>query len=181
VKLEGELPAGIAEDNILVKKLLCTAALLFGATALRADVFSFSYAGTTLSGSPVSATGTVIATAVPTATAIGTVLGSLYTITNIYGTRNGVSISAPTGAIGSFIFSGSSSSGTLNFLVNKQSDAVAFTGGVYSEAGLSPLTVSVGKNFSISRVPEAATLSLLFTMGLGVWLLARKLPSKKLL
>ena len=155
----------------MIKNLLCTAVLLFGATALRADVFSFSYAGTTTLLGSVSATGTVIATAS---------LGGLYTISDIYGTRNGVSISAPTINMGTFTYGGSLIAGTFNFLVNKQSDAVAFLGGGYAEAGLNPLTVSAGK-ISISSVPEAATLSLLFTMGLGVWLLARKLPSKKLL
>jgi hypothetical protein len=167
MKMEGELPLNRAEDNILVKKLLCTAVLLFGATALRADVFSFSYAGTFF-GNTVSATGTVIATAT---------LPNIYTITGLSGIRNGVSISAPSINKGSFIYSGSSSVGSFNFLLNGSgSDLLSFSGGLYTESGVTG--TNIGNNFSIRSVPEAATLSLLFTMGLGVWLLARKLPSK---
>lgn len=161
--MEGELPLNRREDNILVKKLLCTAVLLFGATALRADVFSFSYSGTTLFGS-TSVTGTVIATAL---------LPNTYTITDLYGTRKGVSVSDPGTLLnGSFIYSGSSSSGLFTFLSPSSSYTVAFNGGAYTEN-----VIIGGNNFTISRVPEVATLSLLFTMGLGVWLLARKLPS----
>jgi hypothetical protein len=56
-------------------------------------------------------------------------------------------------------------------------DTVTFSGQTYVEAGLPG--ASSGKTFSISRVPEPATLSLLLAMGSGVWILARKLPSRK--
>jgi hypothetical protein len=159
----------------LIKKLLCTAVFLLSATALRADVFSFSYAGTFF-GNTASTTGTVTATA-------GS--GGGYTITDLSGTRNGISISDPSTEKGSFTLIGSSAFGSFNFLLNGSSsriDNVLFAGGVYTESGTTGL--NIGNTFSISRVsdtshvPETATLSLVFTMGLGVWVLARKLPKK---
>jgi len=156
---------------------MCTTVLLFGATALRADVFSFSYAGAS-----VSASGTL------TATALG--LGA-YTVTNITGIRNTTSFN--TGATGLFYYP------TSNPLAS--GGLIAFNPGLSGLAGLLGVTVSYASilgsgyyqetsgitstrltSFSItSSVPEASTLLLLCMMGLGVWILARKLPSKETL
>src|ERR1700730_7384851 len=80
----------------VIKHLLCTTVLLFGATALRADVFSFSYAG-----AGVSAGGTL--------TAKSPGLG-VYTVTSISGLRNGTAISnSPLGG-GAFTYNASTHS-----------------------------------------------------------------------
>src|SRR5258708_7897663 len=84
----GRIARQMRRISTLLKHLMCTTVLLFGATALRADVFSFSYAGAS-----VSASGTL------TATALG--LGA-YTVTNITGIRNTTSFN--TGATGLFYY-----------------------------------------------------------------------------
>jgi Na+/H+ antiporter NhaD/arsenite permease-like protein len=98
---EGELPPLTPEVSSVLKKLVCTTVLLFGATALRANIFSFSYAGVGL-----SAAGTVTASA------------------------------------------------------------------------LAAKDPKDPKDPKVTSVPEPSTLLLLFAMGLGVLVLARKLPSK---
>jgi len=145
----------------VIKRLLCTGVLLLSATALRADVFSFSYAGV-----GVQAAGTLTAT-----------LGFLgYNVTNIYGTRNGTAFDASPIGAGLFTYSPSSYSGSIAFSLGSLGllNTVTFSNGDFAEVGLTG--VKTGTNFSISRVPELATMLLLFTMGLGVWVLARKLP-----
>ncbi len=71
--MEGKLRADRQGNNVVTKNLFCATVLVFGATALRADVFTFSYAGAGL-----SATGTITATKL----ALG-----VYEVTNITGTR----------------------------------------------------------------------------------------------
>jgi hypothetical protein len=140
-------------------------ALLMGTTALQADVFSFSY-----SGSGVSVNGTITA---------ASLTPGVYTISDISGIRNGKAFDdSPLGG-GSFTYGGPlSSSGTMMFTVGLIGlDTVTFSGRTYAEAGLAG--ASTGNNFSISQVPEPATLSLLLAMGSGIWILARKLPSRK--
>jgi len=151
------------------KLVLCAVALVVGTTGLRADVFSFSYSGT-----GVSVSGTL------TATQLG--LGS-YTVTDISGSRNGTLFDAsPTGA-GIFTFGGPlDSSGWLAFSVGSSGvlDTVTFSDANFAELGGKGVGLSTGNNFSITRsLPEAGTVSLLITMGLGVWLLTRKLPCKR--
>jgi hypothetical protein len=153
-----------------------------GATALRADVFSFSYSG-------VSALGNVTESATLMATATG-ILGS-YTVTGILnGTRavggNSVNFNSSSLMAGSFTYGLPilSPLGSLKLsLAGLGTDTLSFSslGGTES-FGLLSLKNSAG-SFTMSRasVPEAATLSLLLTMGLGVWVLARKMPAKKLL
>ena len=70
-------------------------------------------------------------------------------------------------------YAASSSSGNFDFLAGGSSDFLSFTGSSFTEG------IYSGSNFKISRVPEGATVSLLFAMGLGVWAFARKLPTKK--
>lgn len=152
----------------MLGRFLCTAVLLFSATALRADVFSFSYSGTWF-GNTVNASGTITATAV---------IPGIYTITSINGTQNGASMSLV--GTNTFIYSGGSGVGSFGFLMNGMSghqDSLTFSGNSYTETGYSG--TNIGSNFKMSTVPEAATLSLLCAMGLGVWVFARKLPSKK--
>jgi len=106
-----------------------------------------------------------------TATADG---GGFYTITALSGTQNGTNTSLASGL--NFFFDGSSSWGTFDFLLKGSNYALGFAGGDYADVG-GP-AASAG-TFTISTVPEAATVSLLLTMGLGVWLFGRKLPLKR--
>jgi PEP-CTERM motif-containing protein len=156
---------------------VCAAVLLFGATASRADQFSFSY-----SGAGVTASGTL------TATAVG--LG-IYDVTDISGTRNGTAISDSL-AGGVFNYGSSTPLLTLTYDFNVNSilgipvptlDTVSYANGSYQEqtVGLTGTTTTKLSNFYIGHVPEPSTLLLLFTMGLGFWVLARKLPAKKTL
>jgi hypothetical protein len=140
-------------------------ALLWTATIVRADVFSYSYTGTGLSNQAVTGSGEI------TATSDG---GGFYTITALSGTQNGTSTSLTSGV--NLFFDGSSGYGTFDFLLNGSNYALGFLDGGYADAG--GLAASAG-TFKISSVPEAATISLLLTMGLGVWTLGRKLPSKR--
>ncbi|MBZ5623341.1 MAG: PEP-CTERM sorting domain-containing protein [Acidobacteriia bacterium] len=168
----------------MIKQLLCATVFLLGATALRADVFSFTYTGTI---SLLGTTTTVSETGTLTANALSALTPDLYTITNISGTRTSTSgkttdawtIFDPPGA-GFFIYSSpSSNSGTIYFSLrgySSNTDTVTFGSGTGTEIG--PNLVTSG-TFKITRVPEPAVLLLLLTMGLGVWVLARKLPSNK--
>src|SRR5579863_3237687 len=88
-----------AEDSTLTKHLLCTAVFLLGTTALRAELFNFSYSGGT-GGSAVSFTGTLSATEVGT--------GVNYNVTDVAGTRNGTAFD-DSSATGSFKYNGSAS------------------------------------------------------------------------
>lgn len=155
----------------MIKQLVCATVLLLGATVLRADVFSFSY-----SGMGVSLTGTVTATET---------LPGMYTVTDIVGTRTG---SGHTWAIsdlpgGSFLYSDSwGSMGT--FLLglsgfSSGTDTLQFLGGLSVESGSAGASIGSFYLGSSVPVPEPATLLLLCTMGLGVWVLARKLPAKQ--
>jgi len=149
----------------MTKWALCAAVFLTSIGGLRADQFSFSY-----SGSGVSVKGTVIATASSP---------GVYTVTNIYGTRNSAAFdNSPVGGVG-FTFNGTSGVGILAFSVGSLGllDTVTFAGGNYAEAGF--VGATTGNNFSMSRVPEAATLTLLLAMGLGTIALARKLPTRR--
>jgi hypothetical protein len=158
--------------NHLLKHLLCTAVLICGATALRADVFSFSYAG-----AGVSASLTL------TANSIGS---GAYTVTGITGTRNGKAITNWLGGI--FYYSSGSpfldGGGVFSFGISGYLgvDTVLYVGGNYEEemVGL-PTTTTTLSSFTMgpSTLPEPSTLLILLTMGLGFWIMARKLPSKK--
>jgi hypothetical protein len=170
--VEGELPPRLGV-LFMTKYLLCATVLLFGATALQADVFYFSYAGV-----GVSATGTL------TASALG---GGAYKVTDIGGLRNGTAITDTplTGNLGAFFYGSSPAlnAGAIMFGLHGLfgTDTVAFLGGRYTEviAGL-PLSSSGAttlQSFAI-RLPEPSTLLLLFAMGLGVLVLAQKLPFK---
>jgi hypothetical protein len=174
--MEGELPSEAGGLSTVLRHLLCTTVLLFGATALRADVFSFSYAGV-----GVSAFGTL------TASAAG---GGLYTVTDIVGYRNKVAITdSPLGGnLGAFYYNSSPGTPLLNaggiiFGLNGLTglDTVYYANGFYQESivALTGVATNNLQTFTISRVPEPATLLLLCVMGLGVWILARKLPSKE--
>jgi hypothetical protein len=155
----------------MIKRVVCAAALLWSATIVRADVFSYSYSGlgTGLGDllQSVSGNGQI------TATADG---GGVYTITALSGTQNGKSVSLSSDKV--FAFNGSSV-GTFDFLLGGSTYVLAFIGGGYGD-GIGP-AASVG-TFNISTattVPEAATISLLLTMGLGIWVFGRKLPLKR--
>jgi hypothetical protein len=158
----------------LLHRAVCAAVLLLSSTVLRATVFDFSYSGPLIFD-------TVSVTGIINATATG---GGNYNITTLSGQRNGVSISdASLTNKGSF--NADFEIGSFGFLVQGHGvDTVTLYGlGLFSESGGIP-SPTAGFNFSIvdpppPSAPEAATLSLLFTMGLGVWVLARKLPAKK--
>lgn len=144
-------------------KIACFAFLLLGASALRADVFNFSFSGNT-----VSASGTVTAT---------DVVPGVYTITSISGTQNGVSFSM-TGSGNTLVYNGGSATGTFDLMIKGVGmDVLSFAGNTYSETGATG--ANSGTNFRMASVPEASTASLLLAMGLGVWILARKFPSRK--
>ncbi|MEI9976863.1 MAG: hypothetical protein WDO73_35335 [Ignavibacteriota bacterium] len=152
-----------------MKNLILSCVLLFGVTALRADVFSFSYTGTTLLNKTVTAAGSI------TADADG---GGFYTITDLSGIQNGVTMNLFDPGI-NFFYDGVTTFGTFDFLLAglNTPDILTFAGSSYSVVG--PAPISAGKDFQISKVPETATLSLLFSMGLGVWLVARKRSLKR--
>lgn len=149
---------------MLNSRLLCTAVLLLSSTALRADVFNFSFSGPGGS-SLVDISGTI------TATATG---GGNYNVTDLVGIWGTTAISDPSTNKGSFHYSGPSSNGSFSFLLSGVVNTVTFTGGNYFDTGFP----YVGSDFAITRAPEAATISLLFAMGLGVWGMARKLRLK---
>jgi hypothetical protein len=144
-----------------LRNFVCTLVLFFGVTAARADVFSFSFTGT----DNASGSGTI------TATANG---HGGYTVTGFSGVEAYQGFLSPTSLLGASLTS--LTSGSLTFGAFSIPTAVlTFSSGTYVEGGL---PTSVG-TFRISSVPEAATLSLLFAMSLGVWAFARKLPAKK--
>lgn len=160
-----------------MKHLLYATLLFCSATALRADVFSFSY-----SGVGVTASGTL------TANALG---GGAYTVTDIItGLRNGTAITDTPliGTLGAFFYAGKPAlnSGAIMFGLKGLfgTDTVTFAGVTGSETILGLPLGSSGttalQSVSISRLPEPSTLLLLFTMVLGVLVLARKLPFKKM-
>ncbi|HUB82437.1 MAG TPA: hypothetical protein VMB03_26750 [Bryobacteraceae bacterium] len=149
---------------IVIGKVFCVAALLWGAMPSPAATFSFSYSGT--------GTGSVTASGTITATQI---VGDIYNITGISGMQNGYSMSLA--SVTSLIYNGSSSVGTLDFLAHGGLDTLSFSGGIFSEAGA--VGADTGSNFKLAAtVPEISTLLILISMALGVWLLARKLPLK---
>jgi len=151
-----------------MKRLLVTAALLWTATIVRADGFSYSYTG--VGSSDQTVTGSIQITA----NADG---GGVYTITSLTGNQTGP------GALGGsisesaddFLIS-SGSTGIFKFVLNGNTYALAFGGGVYGD-GVGP-AASVG-TFEVRALPEAATISLLLTMAFGVWAFGRKLPLKR--
>jgi hypothetical protein len=154
-----KLPGGTT-----AKLLLCGAMLLWGATALRASQFDFSYSGTGIPGA-VTASGVITATEE---------LPGIYEITGLTGTQNGKTISLD-GTGSTFIYSGSSGTGTLEFLVaGLGADSVAFAGSIFSESGVTG--ADTGSNFTLSdpplAAPEPPSLSLLL-IGLGGLLFAR--------
>jgi hypothetical protein len=150
------------------KVLVCATFLFWSATALRADVFDFSFSGT-YSGNTVNASGTVTATYL---------VPGIYTITDISGTQNGHSFSM-TGTGNTLVYSGGSGTGTFNLMINGVGqDLLTFAGSTYTETGATG--TNIGSTFRMgTSVPEASTVSLLLAMGLGVWMLARKFPSRK--
>jgi hypothetical protein len=176
-----------------MRHLACLALLLVGASASRAAVFSFSYSGVAVSvlgtHTDVSASGTLTATATT---------GGLYQVTGITGTRiigstdETITSSSSLG----FLYSSSSgltldpgSAGILAFDLSgiTGTDTVEYISGVGYEETLvnlgSPLASSTATltSFTITAMPEPATLLLFLAVGLGVWLLTRKLPSRKAL
>lgn len=151
----------------MLKTLIACGALFLSSTALRADVFAYSYTGTTVGNHIVTGAGDI------TATADG---AGFYTITGLSGTQNNIDTSLTAGL--NFFYDGSVSFGTFDFLLQGNPNgfyALGFSNGSYSVAYDAIVPVSTG-TFSISKVPEAATLTLLLSMGLGIWGLARKLP-----
>ena len=151
------------------KTLICCAALLCSTVALRADVFAYTYTAT--GSKTVTGSGDI------TATEIGS--SGFYTITALSGVQNITNSVSLTQGL-NFFYDGSTSYGTFDFLLNGSTSsfyALGFANGSYSVAYDAVIPVSSG-TFNISRVPEAATLTLLLSMGLGVWVLARKLPLK---
>jgi hypothetical protein len=152
----------------LIRKVVCTACLLWGATALRADVFDFSYSGNWF-GNTVNGSGTLTATQV---------IPGIYTITSISGTQNGIGFSM-TGTGNSLVYSGGTGTGTFDLMIQGLGlDVLTFAGSLYTETGATG--TNLGTNFRIvDPVPEVSTVSLLSAMGLGVWLLVRKFPSRK--
>jgi hypothetical protein len=154
----------------VLKTLIACGTLFLSSAALRADVFAYSYTGTTAGNHIVSGAGDI------TATADGS--GGFYTITALSGTQNNIDTSLTAGL--NFFYDGSVSFGTFDFLLQNNPNgfyALGFSNGSYSVAYDAIVPVSTG-TFTISKVPEAATLTLLLSMGMGVWLLARKLPLK---
>lgn len=150
----------------MIKQLLCAVVFLVGSSALRAGTFDFSFAGT----GGVSASGVLTTTG----------SGGIYTITGITGTQNGYTISDGSGILTE---AGSSFAVTLDFdLPGSQAEsvtgAVAGSVGTGAEAGSKTAILTSFSISSVSGVPESATLLLLLTMGLGVWVLVRKLPSQ---
>ena len=180
----------------MTRRLLCVVALLWSATMLQADVFSYSYTGGTVSGRGYI-----------TGTSNGA--GS-YTITDVSGYQNGVStfLAPGVGPEPNVLFYGpSGSGGDFDFSLNGKNYLLGFAAGIYGEfdsssisTGLSPAlgcftgmsgcsevvfgdennyVVAINQGtFAIRQVPEVDTISLLFAMGFGVWLLGRKLPLK---
>jgi len=147
-------------------KLLYTVALLLSATALRADVFSFSYSGTGLLGT-VSANGVITASG-------GS--GGNYTITSITGTETGAFAGTMSVDPLENVLNYNGSSGSFEFLIDGLIPvAIAFSGGSFTLDD----PIEWGSNFKMVTAPEAGTLSLLVMFGVGVWVLARKLPLKK--
>ena len=147
-----------------MKNLLAIAVLFWGATALRADSFVFSY-----SGGSLTVSGNL------TATPDGS---NIFTVNSVTGTSNGTTINDISGDNGSFYYAGDLSTGSFDFLVNGQTDWVVFFPDGFYIADGNGNKLYTGTNFTISAVPESATLSLLLSMGLGVVVLARKLPGK---
>jgi hypothetical protein len=159
--------------------------LLFGGMCLRADVFSFSYSGVSIS---LSGTQSVSAFGTLTANALG---GGLYQVTGITGTRDGTAITDPSGDLGLLYTSSGGqlgldpgSAGIIAFDLAGMvgTDTVEYLSGVgYEETLLdlsNPLASSTAHltSFNIVAVPEGSTLQILLALGLGVWILARKLP-----
>src|SRR5690348_3959966 len=95
-----------------MKNLLAVFVLLASATALRADVFQFSYSS-----------GGLIVTGSVTATDLG---GDFYEATNLSGTYNGVAITDDPSGDGSFFYAGSTGAGTFKFLVNGEEQFLLF-------------------------------------------------------
>jgi hypothetical protein len=151
----------------MMKHFVYTALLLLGSTALRAGEFDFSFSGT----GGVSASGELTTTG----------SGGEYTITGITGTQNGAALSDGGGGL---TFLGSNLLiATITFdLPGNSGELVSYIPGLEAlEFGsvFSVLSdVSITPVGSVSGVPEPATLLLLLTMGLGVWVFARRLPSK---
>ena len=137
----------------MLKTLICCAAL-FSATGLRADTFDFSFSGTG------SVQGSGVITATPT------LLGEL--VTGVSGTESYGGLFSPATLTGAVLYSPTSGELIFNTAV------LFFSNNSYSEVGL-PMSTGTLKIAAVS-VPESATLLLLFSMGLGVWLLVRKLP-----
>lgn len=150
------------------KRVLCTIIMLLSSTALRATVFNFSYSGPLILNN-VTASGTINATDIGSGN---------YQITSLTGTRNGVAISdASLANKGAFNYN--FDIGSFAFLISGSGvDTVTLLGGgLFTESGVPSATF--GFNFSIvdppsPAAPESVTLALLLTMGLGVWLIARK-------
>jgi hypothetical protein len=159
-------------NKLLLKHVLCIAVLVLmcGATALRADVFSFSYAG-----AGVSASGTL------TADNLGS---GVYAVTGMTGTRNGKAI---TDSLGGIFYYGSGNpffdKGGIAFTLGDYFgiDTVLYDGGQYLETMFGfPGSSTTLNTFTVtpSNLPEPSTLLLLLAMGSGFWVLGRKLPTK---
>jgi len=156
----------------MIKFMLCTAVVLVGCAAARADTFSFSYSSSSGMGS-VTASGTLTATEFMT---------GAYQVTSITGTRTSGGSSdtiVPPGGGGIFYW-GPNVSGSIFFTLGLSGllDSVTFNNGGYIETGgyysAGSFTISQG-----SSMPEPATLAIFLTMGLGALVLSRKMPSNK--
>ncbi len=155
----------------------CAAVVLMASAAVRADTFTFSYTSTL--GGPVSASGTITATEV-----LNTGTLDAFQVTSITGTRNAETIVPPEG--GGVLYWGPNVSGSLYFSLFPTGvmDSVTFNNGGYVETGAyvsaGSFSLSRADSLSITRaMPEPATLALFLTMGLGAFVLVRKLPANK--
>jgi PEP-CTERM motif len=156
--------------------------LLLGGSVLRADQFSFTY-----SGEAIGITGMYNVT--ETGTLIATNDGNgLYSVTSISGTRDGdQTISGlVSGYPDTFLTSNSGLlAATLDLSIQGVgTDLIAGGTGLYAEtlSSSNPFADSAGTgNLSINavtHVPEPSTLLIFLTLGVAVWALGRKLPTR---
>lgn len=167
--------------------------MVLGGICLQAETFSFSYSGVAVS---LSGTQNVSAYGTLTATALGV---GLYQVTSISGTRDlgstaqtttSTNITDPSGDLGLLYTSSGGqlgldpgSAGIMAFGLAGMigTDTLEYLSGVGYEETLVDLSNLLDSStahltsFSIVAVPENSTLQILLALGLGIWILARKL------